>query len=92
LSNDILTTLGLYSSRLGLSRGDYEEEHLAPVPSQIISARKVLISNAGSEEIDSRIFFLPELDNNRAYDKFYAAVKSGGRYEPVLAPAGAAHK
>jgi len=61
----------------------------APVPSQIISSRKVFISNAGGEDIDPKVFFLPDLDNNRAYDKFYAAVKSGGRYEPVLAPADA---
>jgi hypothetical protein len=61
----------------------------APVPSQIISAKKVFISNAGGEELDPRVFFLPELDRNQAYNKFYAAVKSGGRYEPVLAPADA---
>jgi|SRR5580693_1390814 hypothetical protein len=61
----------------------------APVPSQIISARKVFISNAGGEEIDPKVFFLPDMDNNRAYDKFYAAVKSGGHYEPVPSPADA---
>jgi hypothetical protein len=55
----------------------------APVPSQIISARKVFISNAGG------VFFLPDVDSNQAYDKFYDAVKSGGRYQPVLAPADA---
>lgn len=61
----------------------------APVPSQIISAKKVFISNAGGEELDSRLFFLPTLDSDQAYDKFYAAVKSDGRYEPVLTPADA---
>jgi hypothetical protein len=61
----------------------------APVPSQIISAKKVFISNAGGEEVDPRVFFLPTITINEAYDKFYAAVKSGGRFEPVFAPAGA---
>ncbi len=61
----------------------------APVPSQIISAKKVFISNAGGEELDPHVFFLPTITINDAYNKFYAAVKSGGRFEPVLAPADA---
>jgi hypothetical protein len=61
----------------------------APVPSQIGSAKRVFISNAGGEELDPRVFFLPSVDSNLAYDRFFAAVKSTSRFEPVLVPADA---
>ncbi len=61
----------------------------APVPSQIIVARKVFISNAGGEELDSKAFFLPTFDSNQAYDRFYAALKNENRYELVPAPSDA---
>jgi hypothetical protein len=56
----------------------------APVPAQIISGRKVFLSNAPGE-IDSGYSGGPY----RAYDQFYAAMKSWGRYELVAAPADA---
>jgi hypothetical protein len=56
-----------------------------PVPAQIISAKKVFISNAGGEEIDPH-FFLPTMGPSQPYDRFYAAVQSAGRYATVLAP------
>jgi hypothetical protein len=60
-----------------------------PVPSQIISAKKVFISNAGGEEVDPQNFFLPTMGSNQPYDRFYAAVQSAGRYATVLAPSDA---
>jgi hypothetical protein len=48
----------------------------APIPSQILTAKKVFISNAGVE-----------MDRN--YNEFYAAIKSWGRYELISAPADA---
>jgi hypothetical protein len=48
----------------------------APIPSQIFTAKKVFISNAGVET-----------DWN--YNEFYAAIKGWGRYELVAAPADA---
>ena len=60
----------------------------APVPARILSAKKVFISNAGGEE-------WPSLDplykggSDRAYDQFYAALKTWGHYELVADPADA---
>jgi hypothetical protein len=57
----------------------------APIPAQILAAKKVFIANAGWDE--------PYFTNtpisggpNRAYDEFYAAMKSLGRYELVTVP------
>jgi hypothetical protein len=46
----------------------------APLPSQILTAKRVFISNAG-------------VGADRNYNQFYTAIKSGGRYELVAAPA-----
>jgi hypothetical protein len=56
----------------------------APLPSQVYSAKKVFISNAGG---DSNGIYTggPE----RLYNQFYAAVKGWGRYELVTSPAAA---
>ena len=56
----------------------------APVPTQILDAKKVFIGNAGGEE--SRLF---SGGPDRAYNQFYAAMKSWGRYELVATPADA---
>jgi hypothetical protein len=48
----------------------------APLPSQILTAKKVFISNTGA-------------GTDRNYNQFYAAIKSWGRYELVTAPANA---
>jgi len=64
-----------------------QETPAAPVPAQIGRAKKVFISNAGEEAI----FRLPKDaiysgGPNRAYNEFYAAMKSWGRFELVSAP------
>jgi len=56
-----------------------KETPTAPVPAQIITAKKVFISNAGNLMGEP---FQP-------YDQFYAAMKRWGRYELVAAPADA---
>jgi hypothetical protein len=56
----------------------------APVPSSLLSAKKVFISNAGA---DSGLFPHPfSGDPDRAYNQFYANVSSWGRYELVATP------
>jgi hypothetical protein len=55
----------------------------APLPSQILTAKKVFIANIG-EDSDLRIWGGGQ---NRTYNEFYAALKSCGRYELVTAPA-----
>jgi hypothetical protein len=54
----------------------------APIPAQILAAKKVFIGNAGGE--DSSSF---SGGRDRAYNEFYAAMKSWGRYELVGSPA-----
>jgi len=61
----------------------------APIPAQILMAKKVFISNPGGEEPDPRTYFFTPTSASRPYDQFYAAIKSGGRFEPVLIPADA---
>lgn len=60
----------------------------APIPSQILTAKKVFIANGGGDE--SR-FDAPSFSGgpDRLYNEFYASVKSWGRYELVSSPADA---
>jgi hypothetical protein len=56
----------------------------APVPSGILSAKKIFISNAGA---DSGLFPHPFSGGpERAYNQFYTAMQSWGRYEIVADP------
>jgi hypothetical protein len=61
----------------------------APVPAQILTARKVFISNAGATVAALDILFKCSWDANEPYNQFYAAMKSWGRFEIVSAPADA---
>jgi len=60
----------------------------APIPSQILNARKVFVSNAGAN-----LYTLPAYiashtgSSNGLYDEFYAAIKNWGKYELVSVPA-----
>jgi hypothetical protein len=59
-----------------------------PIPAEILSAKRVFIANAGWDEP----YFTNTLIKGgptRAYDQFYAAIKSSGRYELVTGPADA---
>jgi hypothetical protein len=55
----------------------------APIPSQILTAKKVFISNGGGLfDLD-----LVSGDPRRDYNQFYAAIHSWGRYDLVASPA-----
>jgi hypothetical protein len=57
---------------------------LAPVPPALLNAKTVFVSNAGA---DSGLFPHPfSGDPDRAYNEFYAAVQSWGRYQLVGEP------
>ena len=58
----------------------------APVPSSILNAKKVFISNAGLDMISLDLFRRLG-DPDRSYNQFYTAVKDWGRYELVSSPA-----
>lgn len=53
----------------------------APVPEQIVAARRVFISNGGNALHFN--FFKP----TRAYNQFYAAIKEWGRFTVTASPA-----
>ncbi len=54
----------------------------APRPSQIFTAKKIFISNAGGDFNTNLWSGTPD----RTYNEFYAAIKSWGRYELVSTP------
>ena len=58
----------------------------APVPTPILTARKVFIANGGYDA-NSRAAFEREHQSNRPYNELYAAMKKWGHYELVSAPA-----
>jgi hypothetical protein len=56
----------------------------APVPPAILAAKKIFIANAGA---DSGLFPHPFNGNpDRAYNQFYAALKTAGHWELVSSP------
>jgi hypothetical protein len=58
------------------------------VPRQIITAKKVFISNAGVDDA-SLLAFRHAGDPDQPYNRFYAAMRSWGRYELTDAPGNA---
>jgi len=59
----------------------------APVPEQILAAKRVFISNLG-DDCNPRGAIIFGGGPERAYDQFYAEMKSWGKYELVATPAG----
>ena len=57
----------------------------APLPAQIVNAKRIFISNAGDDNRDGAY----NGGTDRAYNQFYAAMKSWGHYELASAPADA---
>ena len=55
----------------------------APVPEQILTARKIFISNARGDAVAGAI------PPNLAYDELYAAIKTWGKYQLAGTPADA---
>jgi hypothetical protein len=56
----------------------------APVPSALRTAKRIFVSNAGT---DSGLFASPfSGDTNRGYNQFYAALQATGQFELVNAP------
>jgi|SRR5580658_4404959 hypothetical protein len=70
-------------------RGQQTQEPAgAPVPSQIAAAHKVFISNAGAD-VAAQAVFKRAGEPEQAYNHFYMAIQSWGRYEIVTSPADA---
>jgi hypothetical protein len=60
----------------------------APIPSQIAAAHKVFISNGGAD-VNAQAAFKRAGEPEEAYNHFYMAMQSWGRYELVTSPADA---
>ena len=84
--------LGTFLSIPVLAATDQPKEAVphAPIPSQILNAKNVFISNGGAN-----LYTLPAYiashtgSSNGLYDEFYAAIKNWAKYELVSAPADA---
>jgi hypothetical protein len=62
----------------------------APIPPVIAAAKKVFISNGGGAALDDAMgITLVKGGPDRAYNQFYAAMKSWGRYDLVSSPSDA---
>jgi hypothetical protein len=72
--------LALFVLAVGASFTVAQDPAPAPIPSQIVAAKKAFISNASGESN------LPAGVGDRTYNQFYASMKSGGRFELVSAP------
>jgi hypothetical protein len=66
-----------------LAAGPPKQVPSAPVPAQMLTAKKVFVVNAGA---DRGTF---SGDSERSYDGFYAAMKTWGHYQLVGAPSDA---
>ena len=73
----------LVTSASVLAVAQTKEAPPAPVPAQIITAKRVFVSNGGD---DSRF---KQLGLRRTYNQFYAGLKEWGHYELVSSPADA---
>jgi len=81
----ILTLLSVSAA----ARAQSKDAPAAPVPAQISAAKKVFISNAGSDVNPFGPFSQYTGLPSRPYNEFYAAMKSWGRFDLVAAPADA---
>jgi hypothetical protein len=57
----------------------------APIPAQILSAKRVFVANGGGDESHNEATMYSG-GPARTYNEFYAAIKTWGRYELVAAP------
>jgi len=77
-------SLGI-ATMLTTSSGLLAQAPAAPLPSQILTAKKVFISNAGSG-VDEKLW---SGGPAQPYNELYAAIKGSGRYQIVASPADA---
>jgi hypothetical protein len=71
----------LFTGMVFASQSNAKTVPLAPVSTQILTAKKIFIANAPGDNLPDSLGG-PE----RAYNEFYAAAKSLGRYELVSSP------
>lgn len=69
-----------------LASAQAKQDEQAPIPAQIVAAKKVFIANGGGDDpgMPDPLF---SGGSDRPYNQFYAAMKSSGKYELVGSPA-----
>jgi hypothetical protein len=75
--------LALSTVNPAFARQQFTDAPNAPIPNQILAAKKVFISNATGE------IALPPGNPDVTYNEFYSAMKSWGHYQLVGSPADA---
>jgi hypothetical protein len=88
----VVLCFGLVSPLLSVPSGAAQQKKptqpspiIAPIPAQILTAKKVFIANGGGDEsFNEGVSYTGGA--YRAYNEFYAAMKTWGRYELVAAP------
>ena len=78
----LIAIVGIFPASVTMLAQTWKETPAAPIPSQILTAKKVFISNARAEWNSVRWSGSPE----RTYNEFYAAIKNMGRYQIVATP------
>ena len=74
------------NAQQGKSAPSTQDVPAAPVPAQILNAKRVFIANGGTA-VHAIRFVEFHGGPNRPYNEFYAAMKTWGRYELVASPA-----
>ena len=84
----LLAFAGVFGARPAPARAQQPGAAPAPIPAQMLTGKKVFISNGGIDAVVLGLF--KDLGTpDQAYNELYAAMKSWGRYEIVSAPADA---
>ena len=84
----LLAFAGVFGARPALAEAQQSGAAPAPIPAQILTGRKVFISNGGIDVVVLSLF--KDLATpDQAYNELYAAMKGWGRYEIVGSPADA---
>ena len=84
----LLVFAGVFGARPAPARAQQPGAAPAPIPAQMLTGKKVFISNGGIDAVVLGLF--KDLGTpDQAYNELYAAMKSWGRYEIVSSPADA---
>jgi hypothetical protein len=96
MSNTLLLRVGRFAVVAALLTPSVADAQMtptaAPVPGQIVAAKRMFISNAGSESYGAQSYFSQtnyDGGPDRFYNQFYAAMKQWGHWELADAPADA---
>ena len=82
----LIACVGLVFATVSGTRAQSPGKESAPIPTQILTAKRVFISNTGADALAVSAFKRLG-DINLPYARFYSEMKSWGKYELVSTPA-----